>query len=128
MYLDVIDREGNTKGIVFFKGVKIRPALGVDGDTFLCADDIDIVTKKVNLLKKATNMLNGDSSKFKVIPLYEKLSAEKCEKVINIAFNYTATGFISELVGVFDTDGFEEWIGSHIEEKLSIEENLSKEA
>lgn len=121
MYLDIIDKEGNIKGVVCYEGIKVFPSLGVDGDTFLCADDIKVVNEKINLLKRTTNMLNGDSSNFKVIPLYKKLSAEKCEKVIQIAFNYTGTGFINELVEVFDTDRFIEWVNASIEEKLFME-------
>lgn len=118
MHLDVIGQEGHIKGVILENGVKIHPALGIDGDTFLFADDIKIVEDKINLLKRSLEMLGEGLSSLKVIPLYKKLSVNDCMSVIEIAKNYTGSNFVKELSEVFYTDRIHDWVKEQINKKV----------
>ena len=118
MNLNVIGQEGHIKGVVSVNGEKFLPSIGIDGGVFLFAGDIKEVESKINLLKMSFRTLREDCSSLKVIPLYKKLSAEDCLSVIEIAKNYTGSGFVQELSEVFYSDKINEWVKEQISKKI----------
>ena len=93
-----------------------RPTLCIDGDILVYFGDYSDVECRLHKHIEKMNRL-GVKSTMKIIPIYERLSAEDCYYVIEIANSYTASGFIKSLDIMFDTKNFYTWLDLEKESK-----------
>lgn len=122
MHLNVIENGKIVKGVYCDRGTIIHHAIAIDDDTFLFSGDIKNVEERISAMKGLSKALTLNIGvvfeKIKVLPLYKRLSSEDCVSIINMAHNYTGTGFLRELSEVFYSDDLYDWLESEKESKL----------
>lgn len=86
-----------------------RPTLCIDEGELVGWGDFDEVSRKLEKYKEKENNLGGKSS-VKLLPIFQRLSAEDCYYVIEIANSYPSSGFLKSLVIMFDTKNLYTWL------------------